>query len=272
MDQVITAQIRALLLQARRRSPINRIASQTLTLKGKVRVVAQYLLQNLDSLEDLTVEQIVSSCSTSRATVMRACNELGYQNFTQLKDDLLRATSITHHEELDTGADPAYATMERCLTMLLDTFSTFDGDRIAEAATLLLRRSPIIIYGGAMSGGIARVVHSRFRRMGLHVYGSSDTEQMYHELRRGTGVLFCISHVAGSANVFSVLSQAQQNKVPAILLTNMETAPAVRYADIVLTTNITSHLTHGYDILARTTQLFVIEMLCQAIEGNMSQV
>lgn len=255
--------VEELLTQAYRTSTLNRLAARATTLRGKTRDVAQFVLNNPVVLREMTIEQIALACETSRATILRMSNELGYDNFSQLRRDLLRAGT----EEAPPGGP--YEAMKRCLLMLLNTFSTVDGDRIEAAAELVLGRSPIAVYGGAMSGGVARIIQNRFRWLGLNAYASSDVEGLVHDMRQRTEAVFCVSHLGSTPNVLRVLSQAQQHGVPAVLLVNFEGAPACKFADVVLTTNITSFRTDGYDILARTSQLYIIELLCDVIERKM---
>lgn len=255
--------VEELLIHAYRTSTLNRVAARATTLRGKTRDVAQFVLNNPAVLKEMTIEQIAFACQTSRATILRMSNELGYDNFSQLRRDLLGAGTE------EAPPDGPYKAMKRCLLMLMNTFSTVDGERIETAAELLLGRSSIAVYGGAMSGGVARIIQNRFRWMGLSAYASSDIEGLVHDMRQRTEAVFCVSHVGSAPNVLRVLSQAQQNRVPAVLLVNFEGAPATKFADVVLTTNITSFRTDGYSILARASQLYIIELLCEAIERKM---
>lgn len=252
-----------LLVHVHRTSTLTRIASRIMMLKGKTRDVAQFILSNTSALSDMTIEEIAAACGASRATVLRMSNELGFDNFSQLRKELL---GVDGGEALPEPPSAPYVAMKRCLAMLLNTYSTVDTDRIEQAAELLVGRDPIAVYGGAMSGGVARVIQNRFRWLGLSAYASSDIEGLVNDMRQRTEALFCVSHVGSAPNVMRVLSQAQQNNVPIVLLVNLEGSSACKFADVVLATGITTVRTDGYDILARTSQLYMIELLCDAIE------
>lgn len=303
-----------LLKHARRQSPLTRIASRVPSLRGKTRSIAQFLLQDTARIADMSIEEIAAECNTSRATILRASNELGYRNFTQLRASLLGMADDTTNDadgavgkatggegtespatamidnvcfactagtgthtaaasannsttalERQLASDPAYETMSQCLTLMMDTFSTLDYEQIEQAAQLMVSHAPVAIYGGALSGGIARVIYNRLRYIGLAAYASSDVEAISNELRHGCGSLFCISHKAGTPNIFRVLNDARRNHVPSILLTNLKDAPACTEADLVLATNLTSFPTDGYDILARIAELYLFELLNRAI-------
>lgn len=268
MHQTRDEIIQALLTFAGRTAALNRVASRITSLKGKTRDVAQFLVQNVESLDELTIDEIAARCDTSRATILRTSNELGYDNFSQLRKELLAPADTEPARE---PTDVFFKTMQQCIMMLLDTFSTADAARVDAAADLILSHQPIYVYGGAMSGGMARVLQNRFRWMGLPVYASSDVEGLVHEMRQGAGLLFCVSHLGATPNVLRVLTEAKRSGLPRILLVNLESAPACKEANVVLSTNITSLPTHGYDLLARTSQLFMVDVLCQEIEAKKSQ-
>jgi DNA-binding MurR/RpiR family transcriptional regulator len=271
MTEAANRIIDELLMCARKQSPLTQIAARIPSLKGKTRSIAQFLIQDIARLSNMTIDEIAAECETSRATIMRASNELGYRNFTHLRASLLGIddqAGVANNElagEPKPATDVAYETMAQCITMLLDTFSTIKYDRIAEAAQLMVAHTPISVYGGALSGGIARVIQNRLRFIGLTAYASSDVEAISSEMRHGSGLLFCVSHLAGTPNIFRVLRDARRSHVPSILLTNLEDAPACSEADLVLTTSLTSLPTDGYNILARTSELYIIELLSRAI-------
>lgn len=265
-SQVTEQLIDDLLMHVHRTSSQTRLASRAMMLRGKTRDVALFILNNKAALTEMTIEQIAEACETSRATILRMSNELGYANFSQLRRDLLQAESEGNSTE---PAEEPYEAMKRGMMMLLNTFSTVDVDRIDQAAAILLGRNPIAVYGGAVSGGVARIIQNRFRWMGLSAYASSDVEGLVHDMRQRTEALVCVSHVGSAPNVLRILSQAQQNNVPTVLLVNLEGSPACKFADVVLPTNVTSFRTDGYDILARTSQLYMIELLCAAIERKL---
>ena len=49
------------------------------------KAVAEYILENLDNIENLTINEIVDRAFVSHSSVRRFCNKLGYLNFSELK-------------------------------------------------------------------------------------------------------------------------------------------------------------------------------------------
>lgn len=49
------------------------------------KAISEYLLYNLDNIDNLTINEIVDQAFVSHSSVRRFCNELGYKNFTELR-------------------------------------------------------------------------------------------------------------------------------------------------------------------------------------------
>src|SRR5690625_6655574 len=49
------------------------------------KAIADYLLRNLDSIDNLTINEIVDKTFVSHSSVRRFSNRLGYQKFSELK-------------------------------------------------------------------------------------------------------------------------------------------------------------------------------------------
>lgn len=49
------------------------------------RAITVYLLENLDNIENVTINEIIDRAFVSHSSVRRFCNRLGYRNFSELK-------------------------------------------------------------------------------------------------------------------------------------------------------------------------------------------
>src|SRR5699024_11751209 len=47
-----------------------------------------YILKNINRINNVTVNEIVDNAYTSRSSIRRSCNKLGYNNFSELKSKL----------------------------------------------------------------------------------------------------------------------------------------------------------------------------------------
>lgn len=53
-------------------------------------VLAQYLLENLNRISNISILELTEECFTSRSAVRRFCAQLGYDNFSELKKSVTR--------------------------------------------------------------------------------------------------------------------------------------------------------------------------------------
>ncbi|HHW09371.1 MAG TPA: MurR/RpiR family transcriptional regulator [Firmicutes bacterium] len=258
------AMIDQLLWQNQQQSVYQHIASQLGTERGKARELARFLLENPEGIH-LSAKEIAERCDTNPSTLLRLCRRLGYRNFTELKAEMQRAAG----RECDDGREeaagrlktPVYQVTKKCLMMILDTFGTIDCRKVEQAVTAILAAPAIVVFGAGLSAGIGKIMHIRLRKHSLPSQFTSDAEEALTSLSSGSNLLFCISYMAVNPTVVRLLTQTKRKGVPSILLTNLPGASAGRYADITITTNVTSIKTDGYDVLCRSSQLLVIALL-----------
>lgn len=74
---------------------LERIQKELNKLSSRQRMVAQYILQNTESVDSFTAAQLAEACSVSEATVIRFANHMGYGRYSDMKRDLQDAVRGT---------------------------------------------------------------------------------------------------------------------------------------------------------------------------------
>ena len=59
-------------------------------------IIAKYMLTNLNKMNRISIYKVAEDCYVSRSSVQRFVKEIGYDNYTQLKQSL---AEVIHHEE-----------------------------------------------------------------------------------------------------------------------------------------------------------------------------
>lgn len=49
------------------------------------KAISEYLLQHLETIESLTINEIVDQAFVSHSSLRRFCNKLGYKNFSEFR-------------------------------------------------------------------------------------------------------------------------------------------------------------------------------------------
>lgn len=63
-------------------------------------VIAKEMLQNIDTISDMSIDKIANICCTSTASITRFCQKIGYDSFKELKYNINQNKSL--HKLIDT--------------------------------------------------------------------------------------------------------------------------------------------------------------------------
>lgn len=68
-------------------------------------LIANYLLRNHKTINNITIDDICNEAFVSKSTVRRFCNNIGYKNFTELKDAYLKINLDNENSYFDFKED-----------------------------------------------------------------------------------------------------------------------------------------------------------------------
>lgn len=110
--------------------------------------IAQYLLERLDCLDDVSIEGLAADCFVSKATVSRFCRDIGLEDFSELRD-LLRGTEkiFTRYGE---GLPPKEQGLDFCSRVnesLNLAANTLDYEALERLAGEIARTKRVAAFG-----------------------------------------------------------------------------------------------------------------------------
>lgn len=260
--------IRRHLAESWQHKPLRRIILRASQLRGQCRTVADYIIEQSDNWSTLSVRDVSEAVGVSPSTVRRTLAALGLQGLREPPDGSVPTAAVDDPTSLPHYAEHA----ERLLSDVYDTLHELEGqrDRIAEAARLLAQAPFIQVYGTVMSAGIASMFDEKLASLGLLSRFSSDTDATIRSLPRipPGGVLFCVSLLGATSHMgVRVLAAAKRQSVATIVLTNHRYSAAAELGSVILTTGIADPDLHHLDLLARCSQLLVLEVLADEIRA-----
>lgn len=199
------------------------------------RRIAEAVLAEPTLLAFGTVSDLASRVGTSRPTIVRFANTLGFKGYTQLQrhvridlsHQLARPSErIRHENEIDL---PARAAIDGAITSVFDAL---DGERIAELANPVIQAENVWVLSGETSQAGAHAFHSGLsmvrpgvRSLEEHSYGTDLSDAG----PRDTAVVFDFfryrRQVATATRVFA------EAGVTIVAITDSPLSPLVELAD-----------------------------------------
>lgn len=236
--------------------------------------LADYVLQNYETVVNLTIEDLAKCSDTSYATVTRFCKKLGYDGYKDFKSSLIQDAltrqnsetlqddlSISLAQPLESICDSTYRFFIRGLE---ESLSILDYNLIEQAVTAMMRANTICFVGTGTSGICARYACSRFFRIGLPCVWEGDStlyRMRVATLRKGD-VLFAISASGRSNDIVKCAQLAQKNGALVVSLSDFAISPLTKASSINLfTTPRIASLYQNLDMPLVINQIALIDTL-----------
>ena len=240
---------------------------------------ADYILDHLNHVRELSLDRLANEAEVSQPTVIRMLKALGFKGYREFRDQLLR--EYARDEEGEGRTTPLYgyplhkgerlediprnmtAMTERMLQETLKNFSVKTYKQIVE----VLKHAQIIdIYSVENSevtaqDFVAKLLYLGFscRHFGDHYYQRIAAGSLTSE-----DVAVGISYSRSSKDTVDVMKTAKKAGATTIVLTNFKDSPISRYADYLICTS-QEQLFYGDAIFSRASQLLIVDMIYMGI-------
>jgi len=243
----------------------DRLLTHVNQLSRQQRLIAEYLLDNLHEVPFLSVPQLAQRSGASEATVVRLCQSIGFNGFSDMK----MAVVETLREELNTpppggNADSIDAPEENVLEAVAElerhnitaTLQGIDREAFGRVAAALYEADHIFTFGLGISAHLAELAAYLFTEHGLRsnsfgTHFTSPREQLV-TMRPGD-VLVAFSFPPYSRQTLQVLTEAARRGMKTVVITDRLSAPAVPAADDALIVS-----THGMTFTNATSSTNVV--------------
>lgn len=211
-------------------------------LPQQQQLVAEYLLENLDEMPFSTVPTLSKACNVSEATIVRFAQRIGYDGFSQMKAELIRAIRgrvASKGSDGDDGPDPE-ATDNLSLTIRQETANLehlgrdIDLKMFETAAKVLFNANHIYTFGLGISANMAELAGYLFTQIGLPTTPlstkfSSPIEQVV--VLRPEDALLVFSFPPFSVQTITLLKEAKERGVATLAVSDRLTAPVMTHSD-----------------------------------------
>ena len=225
-----------------------------LSLPKNERKAAEYLLNYPHDIQRRSAEIIAQDAGISRSAIVRLCQKLGYQGWSEFKYAYLHEPAL--------AASAQEHNIRQGVT----------ADQLQTIVQIIHRANRVITLGNYHSGMSAQQMAFRLNRSGIDSHFMNDTSQMecYVSLIRSNDVIFIFS-LSGDPLYESLVEQYVQRGASVILIT-MSTRTTL--AKLVTQTVVLPFLSHercNYLLDDAITFFIFIEMIIEALHEESSK-
>lgn len=245
-----------------------RIHSSYSMLLPAEKQIADFILKNAEKIEELSINELASYANTSKSTVTRFCQRLGYDGFKQFRLSAAKDSAVglkysnVNHDELSVE-EQIREICQSNARACIDTPLLLDARSLEKAAQTLLEAKRILIVGDGPVTPIAIDFYQKLLRLGMFCIHSTERrfQQMQAVLIDKEDVLIAFDLSGATKTTITAVKAARARGCTTIIVCNTVGAPISKEADIALfgPGRIGSNLTGTLE--PRIVQLCIVDCL-----------
>jgi DNA-binding MurR/RpiR family transcriptional regulator len=250
--------------------------------------VAQVLLGRAADAADLSSQQVAELAGTSRATVVRASQSLGFSGYQQLRVLLARDAALAIRRQagraeagvdlgqqgLDGVAHATYRRFDQVRDSADQMTALLTPDRIEDAVHRLADAGRILVVGHGLSRSLAIDAAARLVRLGLVVDQLTDRidQLIVTRLLDRRDVVLIISGSGSHTDSLAVAREARASGAQLIVVTAFARSPIAELADVLLIVGMpnSSFISELTDT-TRIPQVILVEGLMASLREQLGE-
>jgi DNA-binding MurR/RpiR family transcriptional regulator len=239
-------------------------------LPASERKIAEYILENPQTVVNSTVSDLGVQANTSGAAVIRLCKSLGINGFQDLKvriaGDLVKPVE-QGYRDIEPGESfftIVQKTTSNSIQSLRDSEEIINYEELERAVQILLKAGNVHFFGIGASNIIAQDAQQKLIRINKGATAFTDTHLVATLIANAKedDVVFCISHSGETPEVIQVMTLAKERGVKTISLTKYGLSSVSSLADIKLYTSYSAEAPfRSAATSSRLAQLYLIDIL-----------
>ncbi|NEZ40430.1 MurR/RpiR family transcriptional regulator [Paenibacillus alvei] len=236
------------------------------------RIVAEYVLANLEEIPHLSIKNLAQLTKTSDASVLRFCKTMGYSGYRSFivsisasigsMDDEQKDqyTDIQPGDDLDTIISNISRNNSKSIE---DTLCVIDRKEIARAVQVLRESNRVVFFGIGASGLVAIDGEQKFSRINkmCHAYTDGHSQLTAATLLDKGDVAIFVSNSGDTIEILDTLDIAKKNGACVIAITKYTKSELAENADIVLSISTPEVTIRSGAMGSRIAMLTVIDIL-----------
>lgn len=235
---------------------VNRIWENDDVLNGTERKIVQFLVANIDTVANMTIQELADTQFVAPNTILRMCKKLGFSGYSELK--------MAIRLELSEG-NTAIPTMS-IDHLIVKTKTLLSMKTVEDVARIIDTAEKIIVLAVGLSRIIAQEFVMRLQHIGKDIYLYTDAYVMYFNARklseRDAVIIVSVSGETEQPVKASYIAKQQGAKV--ISLTGLSQNRISKISDIQLYGMVDPIYISGIDLTHRISFSYILTEIFQA--------
>jgi len=231
------------------------------------RKIADYILQNAEKVQFMSISELSDACQVADSTVSRFCRSLKLPGFNNFKLELAKTIAVSDDAQNET-CDSSFQGRLRKTALEIqrvidETIQLADEETVNSAVSLLEKADKVLCVGagGALVNAMMFVHQFSTICDKFKTVGETHLQSMELAMMKPNDVLLVISHSGATKSGIVMLKQAKTLGITTILITHFPQSPAAEYADVVLRSGYDEKPLEVGAVPARAAALIVLDML-----------
>ncbi|MDO4466449.1 MAG: MurR/RpiR family transcriptional regulator [Bacillota bacterium] len=235
------------------------------TLSKKELEILQYVHENLEEIQKMSIQTFAKNINYSTSTVLRFCRKLGFQGFSEFKyqiRDQIKKINIENNEEQTFGQVKA-----RLLSDLDGTASLIQTDDLMKIAKLLSKNLPVYIFS---PGGITNIASEYLESMLFmagcrYVYRSDSKKTFRHFIQtvNKNSIFIFISYSGNSPDTLQMAKEAKMHGMIVVSISSIENNDLAEVSNYNLRFFSNHDKKEAIDMTSRLCTFFVLSSLIE---------
>ena len=242
------------------------------------RRVADFILAHPKSIKELSCEAVSATCNASRSTVLRLCQKLGYQGYSDFKFALLSDLENTESALPTTSPQDHLAqeiphAISYYFHEIMQMESLLDSQILDTAIDAISHANRVITLGMLHSAVSAQQFAFRLNKFGVDAHAISDyTIMASYERILKSGDVVVIFSISGRDTYISLAEEYRKNRVKVILITMTSNCSLSNYVDTLIAIPYPASISGMYPVDEAPIFFMVIEMLIESLHQKLQQL
>ncbi|MGO4496042.1 MurR/RpiR family transcriptional regulator [Paenibacillus sp. 2RAB27] len=243
------------------------------------KLVAEYILDNVDEIPHLSIKSLAQSTKTSDASVLRFCKTMGYKGYRNFIVSISASLGSMDEEQKDQYTDiqpgddlsTIISNISRNNSKSIeDTLSVIDRNEIARAVKVLVACNRIVFFGIGASGLVGMDAEQKFSRINkmCHTYTDGHSQLTAATLMGKGDVAIFISNSGSTIEILDTLEIAKKNGATIIAITKYNKSALADNANIVLSISTPEVTIRSGAMGSRIAMLTVIDILFAGVASS----
>lgn len=252
---------------------VERIYSAYNALLPAEQQVADFVLEHRDDILNIPIQELAEQIGTSKSSITRFCQRLGYSGFKEFRTALIRDTANgvpIVHEAITKEDDTATIIEKICQSnsqACIGTAQILNPKDLEKAAHIIMGANRVFIFADGPVAAVGIDLYHKLMRLGISCVFIQDRrlQSIQASLTTPEDAVIALSYSGASKGTINILKLAKENKARTIAITNNIRSPITEVAELCLfgTTRIRSIITGTIE--PRTAQLCIVDSLFMVI-------